>query len=134
MRPPIKNISKVKPSNSSSRTLCSCQAGCAASTNKLQRTINNGAVVLLRHFLAERAKRGTVQYAVKPATNTAPATAMRPPGKDKKPIRANSQTPRSEEHTSELQSRPHLVCRLLLEKKKNKKINTTPHTTRTKKC
>src|SRR2546422_5178659 len=30
---------------------------------------------------------------------------------------------RSEEHTSELQSRLHLVCRLLLEKKK-KKINT----------
>src|SRR2546429_9026535 len=28
--------------------------------------------------------------------------------------------PRSEEHTSELQSRLHLVCRLLLEKKKNK--------------
>src|SRR2546422_8313908 len=31
---------------------------------------------------------------------------------------------RSEEHTSELQSRLHLVCRLLLEKKK-KKANTT---------
>src|SRR5690554_7580860 len=31
-----------------------------------------------------------------------------------------SQLPeRSEEHTSELQSRPHLVCRLLLEKKKS---------------
>src|SRR5690625_2059251 len=30
---------------------------------------------------------------------------------------------RSEEHTSELQSRGHLVCRLLLEKKKNKKEN-----------
>src|SRR2546422_11498658 len=29
--------------------------------------------------------------------------------------------PRSEEHTSELQSRLHLVCRLLLEKKKKKK-------------
>src|SRR5687768_17628498 len=29
-------------------------------------------------------------------------------------------TPRSEEHTSELQSRLHLVCRLLLEKKKQK--------------
>src|SRR5437660_9723442 len=28
---------------------------------------------------------------------------------------------RSEEHTSELQSRGHLVCRLLLEKKKKKK-------------
>src|SRR5437870_10608673 len=31
---------------------------------------------------------------------------------------------RSEEHTSELQSRGHLVCRLLLEKKKN---NTPKH-------
>src|SRR5690625_2285035 len=30
---------------------------------------------------------------------------------------------RSEEHTSELQSRGHLVCRLLLEKKKNKSID-----------
>src|SRR5215813_2733125 len=30
---------------------------------------------------------------------------------------------RSEEHTSELQSRPHLVCRLLLEKKKKKIIS-----------
>src|SRR3989442_11508887 len=30
---------------------------------------------------------------------------------------------RSEEHTSELQSRPHLVCRLLLEKKKKKNPN-----------
>src|SRR2546429_3022232 len=32
---------------------------------------------------------------------------------------------RSEEHTSELQSRLHLVCRLLLEKKKKKKRKTT---------
>src|SRR5437764_5592745 len=31
---------------------------------------------------------------------------------------------RSEEHTSELQSPMYLVCRLLLEKKKNKKIHT----------
>src|SRR2546422_5031761 len=31
------------------------------------------------------------------------------------------QVKRSEEHTSELQSRLHLVCRLLLEKKKNNK-------------
>src|SRR2546422_7807264 len=30
--------------------------------------------------------------------------------------------PRSEEHTSELQSRLHLVCRLLLEKKKIKNV------------
>src|SRR2546429_2347757 len=31
-------------------------------------------------------------------------------------------TARSEEHTSELQSRLHLVCRLLLEKKKNGRV------------
>src|SRR5690554_7108357 len=31
---------------------------------------------------------------------------------------STSRRDRSEEHTSELQSRPHLVCRLLLEKKK----------------
>src|SRR5258708_17133634 len=31
------------------------------------------------------------------------------------------ESPRSEEHTSELQSPDHLVCRLLLEKKKKKK-------------
>src|SRR3712207_7685533 len=33
-------------------------------------------------------------------------------------VRALSARPRSEEHTSELQSRQYLVCRLLLEKKK----------------
>src|SRR2546422_7456759 len=36
--------------------------------------------------------------------------------------------PRSEEHTSELQSRLHLVCRLLLEKKKKeRRTNTNTH-------
>src|SRR3989442_8563130 len=35
----------------------------------------------------------------------------------------DSNSTRSEEHTSELQSRPHLVCRLLLEKKKKQNIN-----------
>src|SRR3712207_6967299 len=34
---------------------------------------------------------------------------------------------RSEEHTSELQSRQYLVCRLLLEKKKNKQIAHINH-------
>src|SRR2546422_3133609 len=41
----------------------------------------------------------------------------------------SSYTNRSEEHTSELQSRLHLVCRLLLEKKKH---NATP--SRTLRC
>src|SRR6266571_3644562 len=35
--------------------------------------------------------------------------------------RMSTQSPRSEEHTSELQSHVNLVCRLLLEKKKKKK-------------
>src|SRR2546422_7862933 len=39
---------------------------------------------------------------------------------------------RSEEHTSELQSRLHLVCRLLLEKKKTVKRSHEPWTESTK--
>src|SRR5690554_7583711 len=39
------------------------------------------------------------------------------------PITVSVVGERSEEHTSELQSRPHLVCRLLLEKKKKQKNN-----------
>src|SRR2546430_13499634 len=43
---------------------------------------------------------------------------------------------RSEEHTSELQSQSNLVCRLLLEKKKKRKIrhshNTLPHNSHTR--
>src|SRR5690554_7793254 len=38
-------------------------------------------------------------------------------------VRPQDIVTRSEEHTSELQSRPHLVCRLLLEKKKHQKIH-----------
>src|SRR5687768_18354795 len=38
--------------------------------------------------------------------------------------RTGSRAPRSEEHTSELQSRLHLVCRLLLEKKNKTEIWT----------
>src|SRR5690625_6811983 len=37
---------------------------------------------------------------------------------------------RSEEHTSELQSRGHLVCRLLLEKKNNEQNNNDSHTSK----
>src|SRR2546422_2920413 len=47
-------------------------------------------------------------------THRPPAAA--PDGRHAAPAR--SPQPRSEEHTSELQSRLHLVCRLLLEKKK----------------
>src|SRR2546422_1794395 len=43
------------------------------------------------------------------------------------PVRDGRDLHRSEEHTSELQSRLHLVCRLLLEKKKRKKQNDVAH-------
>src|SRR5690606_41953336 len=50
------------------------------------------------------------------------AGARRPPRRpDRRArprLRAGAAVPRSEEHTSELQSRENLVCRLLLEKKK----------------
>src|SRR3712207_7185827 len=39
-------------------------------------------------------------------------------------LRQREDEVRSEEHTSELQSRQYLVCRLLLEKKKNKTFST----------
>src|SRR3712207_8282301 len=39
------------------------------------------------------------------------------------PVRHEAAGVRSEEHTSELQSRQYLVCRLLLEKKKNTRHN-----------
>src|SRR5687768_17911603 len=45
--------------------------------------------------------------------------------KAKPPAAADVEKVRSEEHTSELQSRLHLVCRLLLEKKKKIKYKTT---------
>src|SRR5947199_6098016 len=43
------------------------------------------------------------------------------------PAVSPSEDARSEEHTSELQSLRHLVCRLLLEKKKKKRKNKTQH-------
>src|SRR5216684_7410483 len=67
-----------------------------------------------------------------PALASAPGTAGQsrddrsmkqatPPGQWVPPLPRRVGGKRSEEHTSELQSRLHLVCRLLLEKKKKKK-------------
>src|SRR2546429_8770531 len=53
--------------------------------------------------------------------------SLPPSGHPISSVRRSSQI-RSEEHTSELQSRLHLVCRLLLEKKKKKQISSTNHT------
>src|SRR6185295_20405652 len=52
----------------------------------------------------------------------APSGAADEPGPD-----GLGRTARSEEHTSELQSRQYLVCRLLLEKKKKKQLRTSTY-------
>src|SRR3712207_8367454 len=54
------------------------------------------------------------------ATTSGAQERERPPhpaGRDGRGVRRCAARPRSEEHTSELQSRQYLVCRLLLEKK-----------------
>src|SRR3712207_7724057 len=59
--------------------------------------------------------RSSVGATVRPLTICSSAARSTPPS----PTSASRSTPkRSEEHTSELQSRQYLVCRLLLEKKK----------------
>src|SRR5689334_24856074 len=50
-----------------------------------------------------------------------------PPSRRWLGFRPRNRPSRSEEHTSELQSQFHLVCRLLLEKKKIKKIELQQH-------
>src|SRR2546429_2601637 len=62
----------------------------------------------------------------------ADAGVLDPAGGHRQALRGGNRDARSEEHTSELQSRLHLVCRLLLEKKKKKrKQHHTIHTYRT---
>src|SRR5437762_11392216 len=51
----------------------------------------------------------------------------RPTGKTRAQVPNHYVRARSEEHTSELQSPMYLVCRLLLEKKKNKENTRTVH-------
>src|SRR2546422_6318443 len=70
---------------------------------------------------AGRCRSKTLEPPAETAATIAPVTAIfaavEPPSAI---LRLDSSSPRSEEHTSELQSRLHLVCRLLLEKKKKK--------------
>src|SRR5690554_7168607 len=65
--------------------------------NVIVKSDNNGSIVRLKDVA--RVELGAQNYTTKGYLGTEDAIA------------------RSEEHTSELQSRPHLVCRLLLEKK-----------------
>src|SRR3712207_7967052 len=78
---------------------------------------------LFRSVVAQGRGRGGVAEALEvdllggPSVELAHGPALRA-GHDR---RERARPARSEEHTSGLQSRQYLVCRLLLEKKKNKK-------------
>src|SRR2546429_3089502 len=90
--------------------------------------IDSGRTVTVMLKLAEAVRGGfpesasrTAKFEV-PAVHGAPSIVpsvprVNPVGKEPE---ATLQEKRSEEHTSELQSRLHLVCRLLLEKKKKR--------------
>src|SRR3712207_7429932 len=68
------------------------------------------------------AGRGRCRFEVRPAAAEGVVAERRCPRR----ISTTSQTPtRSEEHTSELQSRQYLVCRLLLEKKKKTSLKVS---------
>src|SRR3989442_4014210 len=69
-----------------------------------------GARVKTQDFARDPLKQGSSWISPSPASSSTPCGAP-----DTSPTAS-----RSEEHTSELQSRPHLVCRLLLEKKKKR--------------
>src|SRR3712207_8838542 len=73
-------------------------------------------------FRSPGTKCSATAVAASPApTSTRPvSTSWRPYRLTTRPPTADAAAERSEEHTSELQSRQYLVCRLLLEKKKNK--------------
>src|SRR3712207_8476185 len=62
-----------------------------------------------------------------PSRTSPPCSSASGRGSKSGPLRRNSAalSPRSEEHTSELQSRQYLVCRLLLEKKKKNHYQTS---------
>src|SRR5690606_40967149 len=75
--------------------------------------------------------RSEVCVGIETPTRTSSGARVSPPSTPPPPAPSPAQAPsantaaapkatRSEEHTSELQSRENLVCRLLLEKKKNK--------------
>src|SRR2546428_3915056 len=83
-----------------------------------------GHLTPTQRFVLPPDRRSTPPDACRGAKNALPAAlaARRAPASSLAAhLRPSCSTTRSEEHTSELQSRSDLVCRLLLEKKKTEK-------------
>src|SRR3712207_9205836 len=68
-------------------------------------------------FVPANLDRSLVDEVIRIGNETSFATARRAAALEGLPVGISSGATRSEEHTSELQSRQYLVCRLLLEKK-----------------
>src|SRR5690349_24260517 len=78
-----------------------------------------------------RSRHGTDRQRVRPSRlQRRVRTEARPLPCDPRALATNRRPHRSEEHTSELQSRRDLVCRLLLEKKKSIKTRQSTLTNR----
>src|SRR3712207_7835863 len=72
-------------------------------------------------FRSRQVQPHRVDAVVRPLLRVVPEPDVVGPGLKQQLVQSQPDRGRSEEHTSELQSRQYLVCRLLLEKKKNKK-------------
>src|SRR2546422_5467099 len=73
-----------------------------------------------------RSAKAPTWRSIRSAARCSPNASARSASRAAWRSKPSERTHRSEEHTSELQSRLHLVCRLLLEKKKDEK-NLTPN-------
>src|SRR6476620_12693578 len=83
--------------------------------------------VFLLFFFNDTATTEIYTLSLHDALPISPASAAGPTRSASSP-RSCPTRARSEEHTSELQSRQYLVCRLLLEKKKKTETQTMMHT------
>src|SRR5690625_6330692 len=91
---------------------------------RLGREVTACFVAASRPVVAEAVEQ--VRHRAGPNARVAVASYLLAPGHFQGLVEAAG---RSEEHTSELQSRGHLVCRLLLEKKNKPRGRTDPSTT-----
>src|SRR2546422_8573782 len=107
------------PSSSSRRAIFSLSS---TESDRPSRCVPSRSVVSYRNmFLTPRVVPSGISKAARPLDFSRGRAAHH------RVLQSVSRVParRSEEHTSELQSRLHLVCRLLLEKKKKNKPTTT---------
>src|SRR6476660_9675794 len=88
----------------------------SASTTTLARKASSGVIRSTTSAASPFGSQPAPTHS-RPAANSASAIQSR--------VWSRREPDRSEEHTSELQSPDHLVCRLLLEKKKNKITHNT---------